>query len=162
MRKIVYVIARGAGDVASRPRIPNQRTNALTPELSNFLALCEVNHVRYSGWGLRVVVDLDQTEVNMPTVKQLGVIAIAIALALVGATAVGISAIQHSATKVSTGRATPATADFRLNDHQRLRRIFELPPKLRGVEKERSPQVSHAKALLCALDQGGNRHSSQI
>ena len=154
--------ARGAGDVASRPRIPNQRTNALTPELSNFLALCEVNHVRYSGWGLRVVGDLDQTEVNMPTVKQLGVIAIAIALALVGATAVGISAIQHSATKVSTGRATPATADFRLNDHQRLRRIFELPPKLRGVEKERSPQVSHAKALLCALDQGGNRHSSQI
>jgi hypothetical protein len=55
----------------------------------------------------------------MPTVKQLGAIAIAIALALVGATAVGISAIEHSATKVSTSRATPATADFRLNEAQK-------------------------------------------
>ena len=65
----------------------------------------------------------------MPTVKQLGAIAIAIALSLVGATAVGISAIEHSATRVSTIRAAPATADFRLNDHQRLRRILDMPLK---------------------------------
>jgi hypothetical protein len=62
----------------------------------------------------------------MPTVKQLGAIAIAIALSLVGATAIGISAIEHSAMKV---RASPATADFRLNDHQRLRRILDLSLK---------------------------------
>ena len=55
------------------------------------------------------------------TVKHLVAIAIAIAVALVGATAVGISAVEHSATKV---RGTPATADFRLNEHQHARRMF--------------------------------------
>ena len=64
----------------------------------------------------------------MPTVKQLVVIAIAIAAAIVGAGAVGIGAIEHSATKdatqVRTNRFTPSKADFRLNDHQRLRKIL--------------------------------------
>jgi hypothetical protein len=63
-------------------------------------------------------------EVIMPTVKQLGVIAIAIAAAIVGAGAVGISAIEHSATQVPANRFTPSKADFRLNDHQRLRKIL--------------------------------------
>ena len=65
----------------------------------------------------------------MPTVKQLVVIAIAIAAAIVGAGAVGISAIEHSATRnsatqVPANRFTPSKADFRLNDHQRLRNIL--------------------------------------
>jgi hypothetical protein len=67
----------------------------------------------------------------MPTVKQLGAIAFAIAGALVGATAVGISAVEHSATKVRTISVTPATADLRLNDHQRLRKMLDLPLKQR-------------------------------
>ncbi len=58
------------------------------------------------------------------TVKHLVVIAIAIAVALVGATAVGISAVEHNATKVRTIRLAPATADFRLNEHQQARRMF--------------------------------------
>ena len=60
----------------------------------------------------------------MPTVKQLVVIAIAIAAAIVGAGTVGISAIEHSATQVSANRFTPSKADFRLDDHQRLREIL--------------------------------------
>ena len=66
----------------------------------------------------------------MPTVKQLVVIAIAIAAAIVGAGTVGISAIEHSATQehsarqVPANRFTPSKADFRLNDHQRLREIL--------------------------------------
>ena len=69
-------------------------------------------------------------EVIMPTVKQLGVIAIAIAASIVGAGTVGISAIEysaaqeHSATQVPPNRFTPSKADFRLNDHQRLRKIL--------------------------------------
>ena len=68
-------------------------------------------------------------EVIMPTVKQLGVIAIAIAAAIVGAGTVGISAIEHatqehSATQVPANRFTPSKAEFRLNDHQRLRKIL--------------------------------------
>jgi hypothetical protein len=55
------------------------------------------------------------------TVKHLVVIAIAIAVALVGATAVGISAVEHSATNI---RVTPASADFRLKEHQQARRMF--------------------------------------
>ena len=55
------------------------------------------------------------------TVKHLVVIAIAIAVALVGATAVGISAVEHSATKI---RVTPATDDLRINEHQQARRMF--------------------------------------
>ena len=52
-----------------------------------------------------MVGDLDQTEVNMPTVKQLGVIAIAIALALVGATAVGILVLFNTALRKSVPAA---------------------------------------------------------
>ena len=67
-------------------------------------------------------------EVIMPTVKQLAVIAIAIAAAIVDAGTVGISAIEHSATQehsvtqVLANRFTPSKADFRLNDPQRLRK----------------------------------------
>jgi hypothetical protein len=39
-----------------------------------------------------------RTEVIMPTVKQLVVIAVAIAMAIVGASAFGIGAAEHSAT----------------------------------------------------------------
>jgi hypothetical protein len=46
------------------------------------------------------------------------------AVALVGATAVGISAAEHSATKVSSARVTPAAADLRLNEHQQAKRMF--------------------------------------
>ena len=60
----------------------------------------------------------------MPTVKQLVVIAIAIAAAIVGAGAVGIGATEHSATQVPANRFTPSKADFRLNDHLRLRKIL--------------------------------------
>ena len=66
----------------------------------------------------------------MPTVKQLVVIASAIAAAIVGAGTVAISAIEHSArqeysaTQVTANRFTPSKAGFRLNDHQRLRKIL--------------------------------------
>jgi hypothetical protein len=60
----------------------------------------------------------------MPTVKQLVIIAIAIAAAIVGAGTVGIGAIEHSATQVPANRFTPSKADFRLSDHQRLRKIL--------------------------------------
>ena len=60
----------------------------------------------------------------MPTVKQLVIIAIAIAAAIVGAGSVGIGAIEHSATQVPANRFTPSKADFRLDDHQRLREIL--------------------------------------
>ena len=60
----------------------------------------------------------------MPTVKQSVGIAIAIAMAIVAASAFGISAVEHSATQVSANRFTPSKADFRLNDHQRLRKIL--------------------------------------
>jgi hypothetical protein len=71
-----------------------------------------------------VVAIVGRTEVIMPTVKQLVVIAIAIAAAIVGAGTVGISAIEHSATQVPANRFTPSKADFRLNDPQRLRKIL--------------------------------------
>jgi hypothetical protein len=60
----------------------------------------------------------------MPTVKQLAGIAIAIAMAIVGAGAFGIGAVEHGATQVPTNRFTPSKADFRLDDHQRLRKIL--------------------------------------
>ena len=78
---------------------------------------------------------IGRTEVIMPTVKQLIGIAIAIAMGIAGAGAFGISAAEHSATQVSTKRLTPSKADFRLNDHQRLRSMLlghqgpELPPR---------------------------------
>ena len=74
-------------------------------------------------------------EMIMPTVKQLVGIAIAILTAIVGASAFGISAVERSATQVATNRPTPAKADFRLNDHQRLKKMLlgqegiELPPR---------------------------------
>jgi hypothetical protein len=68
-------------------------------------------------WRIRV-------EVIMPTVKQLAAIAIAIAMAIVGASAFGIRAADHSATRVGASRITPAKADFRLDDHQRLRAML--------------------------------------
>jgi hypothetical protein len=68
-------------------------------------------------WRIRV-------EVIMPTVKQLAAIAIAIAMAIAGASAFGISAADHSATRVGASRITPAKADFRLDDHQRLRTML--------------------------------------
>ncbi len=52
----------------------------------------------------------------MPTIKQLGGIAIAVVVAIVVATAVGISAVEHSTTRVQANRFTPSNADFRLND----------------------------------------------
>ena len=66
----------------------------------------------------------DNTEVITPTVKQLAGSAIAIAMAIMGAGAFGISAVEHSATQVSTNRFTPSKADFRLDDHQRLRKML--------------------------------------
>ena len=60
----------------------------------------------------------------MPTVKRLVGVAIAIAIAFVGASAFGISAIEHSATQVPANRFTPSAADFRLDDHQRLRKML--------------------------------------
>jgi hypothetical protein len=60
----------------------------------------------------------------MPTVKQWIGIAVAVATAIVGASAFGISAVEHSATKVPISRVAPARADFRLNDHQRLRKML--------------------------------------
>jgi hypothetical protein len=60
----------------------------------------------------------------MPTVKQLVGLAIAITVAIVGAGAVGIAAVEHSAMQVRSNRVTPAKADFRLNDHQQLRRML--------------------------------------
>jgi hypothetical protein len=66
-------------------------------------------------WRIRV-------EVIMPTVKQLA--AIAIAIAIVCASAFAISAADHSATRVGASRITPAKAEFRLDDHQRLRTML--------------------------------------
>ena len=56
-------------------------------------------------------------------VRHFGV-AIASAVAIVSAGAVGISAVEHSATQVLTKRPTPSKAEFRLNDHQRLRKML--------------------------------------
>jgi hypothetical protein len=66
----------------------------------------------------------------MPTVKQSVEIAIAIAIAFVAATAFGINAVEQTAPQVATGRFMPPKADFRLSDHQRLR-------KLLGIERGR-------------------------
>jgi hypothetical protein len=58
----------------------------------------------------------------MPTVKQSVGIAITIAMTLGAATAFGIGAVEQ--TQVSANRVTPSKADFRLADHQRLRKIL--------------------------------------
>ena len=48
----------------------------------------------------------------MPTVKQTVGITIAMAMALVAATAFGIGAIEYSAPQVPTNRFTPSKAEF--------------------------------------------------
>jgi hypothetical protein len=58
------------------------------------------------------------------TVKHLVGIAIATVVAIASAGAVGIGAVEHSATQVLTKRLTPSKAEFRLNDHQRLRKML--------------------------------------
>ena len=60
----------------------------------------------------------------MPTVKQVLGIVTAIALGIVGAGAVGVSAIDNSATQAPINRFKPSKAEFRLNDHQRLRKML--------------------------------------
>ena len=68
-------------------------------------------------------------------VRHLVGIGIATAVAIVSAGAVGISAAEHCAMQVLTKPLTPSKAEFRLNDHQRLRKILlgqegiELPLK---------------------------------
>jgi hypothetical protein len=65
-----------------------------------------------------VVAIAGRTEVIMPTVKQVLGIVTAIALGIIGAGAVGVSAIDNSATQPPSNRFTPSKAEFRLNDHQ--------------------------------------------
>ena len=67
----------------------------------------------------------------MPIVKQSVGIATAIAMAFAAATAFGIGAVDHSATQVSASRVTPAKADLRLTDHQRLRQLLGIEWPLR-------------------------------
>ena len=62
-------------------------------------------------------------EVITLTVKQLVEIVIAIAIAIVGAGAFGISAAEHS-TQVPTNHFTTSKTDSRLADHQRLRKML--------------------------------------
>ena len=90
------------------------------PELFGLRALI---HIRCSELGVRDGMAI-RVEVIMPTVKQLAAIAIAIAMAIVAASAFGISAADHSATRVRASGITPAKADFRLDDHQRLRAML--------------------------------------
>jgi hypothetical protein len=67
----------------------------------------------------------------MPTVKQSVGIAIAITMAFVAATAFGISAVEQSAPQVPTNRFTPSKPDFRLNDHQQLRKLLGIERPMR-------------------------------
>ena len=71
-----------------------------------------------------MVAIVGRTEVIMPTVKQVLGIVTAIALGIIGAGAVGISAIDNSATQAPTNRFTPSKAEFRLSDHQQLRKML--------------------------------------
>jgi hypothetical protein len=52
-------------------------------------------------------------------------------MTLGAATAFGIGAVEHSATQVSANRVTPSKADFRLADHQRLRKVLRIEQPLR-------------------------------
>jgi hypothetical protein len=45
-------------------------------------------------------------------------------MTIVGASAFGIIAVEHGATQIPTNRFTPSKADFRLNDHQRLKKML--------------------------------------
>jgi hypothetical protein len=60
----------------------------------------------------------------MLTLKHLVAIAIAVAMAIVGASAFGISAVEYSATQPPAGRYAPPKSDFQLSDHQRLKKIL--------------------------------------
>jgi hypothetical protein len=71
-----------------------------------------------------VVAIVDRTEVIMPTVKQVLGIATAVALGIMGAGAVGVSAIDNNATQAPAKRFTPSKAEFQLNDHQQLRKML--------------------------------------
>jgi hypothetical protein len=71
-----------------------------------------------------VVAIVDRTEVIMPTVKQVLGIATAIGLGIMGAGAVGVSAIDNNATRAPAKRFTPSKAEFQLNDHQQLRKML--------------------------------------
>jgi hypothetical protein len=57
-------------------------------------------------------------------VRHLVGIVIGTAAAIASASAVGISAVEHSSTQVLTKRLTPSKAEFRLYDHQRLRKML--------------------------------------
>jgi len=71
-----------------------------------------------------VVALVGRTEVIMPTVKQVLGIATAIALGIMGAGAVGVSAIDNNATQAPAKRFTPSKAEFQLNEHQQLRKML--------------------------------------
>ena len=57
-------------------------------------------------------------------VRHLVGIAIATAVAIVSAGAVGITAVEHSATQVLPKRLTHSKTEFQLSDHQRLRKML--------------------------------------
>jgi hypothetical protein len=57
-------------------------------------------------------------------VRHLAGTAIATVMAIASASAVGIGVAEHSATQVSGKRVTPSKAEFRLSDHQRLRKML--------------------------------------
>jgi hypothetical protein len=61
----------------------------------------------------------------MPTIKQLVVgVTIAVAIAIVGVGAFG-SAVEHKTTQAPVNRyESSSKTDFRLSDHQQLRRMF--------------------------------------
>jgi hypothetical protein len=71
-----------------------------------------------------MVAIVGRTEVIMRTVKLLVGIGIAIAAAIVGASAFGIYSVEHAARQVPANHFTPSKADFRLDDHQRLRSML--------------------------------------
>ena len=73
---------------------------------------------------LAVMAIVGRTEVIMPTVKQVVGIAIAIALGIVGASAVGVSAIEHSASRSPPNASCLQRLTSGLNDHQRLRKML--------------------------------------
>ncbi|HEY7665705.1 MAG TPA: hypothetical protein VH934_21515, partial [Xanthobacteraceae bacterium] len=64
-----------------------------------------------------------RTEVIMVTLKHAVAIAIAVAMAIAGASAFGISAVDYSA-RQPPKRYTPPKSEFRLSDHQRLKKIL--------------------------------------
>jgi hypothetical protein len=117
-----------SGAVVIAPNLPPLRQES-------FLT-CEMRHRAgctkpgsYSCAGTQCSGPMDEGESSagrrdMPTVKHLVGIAIAIAMPIVGASAFGIGAVEHSATQAPANRFTPSKADFRLDDHQRLRKML--------------------------------------